>query len=172
MKRIGEVIAIQEPEITIEFYGSGSDCVVGMIVSTEDGNKFGIVHTIHSVLIEEGKVGQAFGSEQSTDEQLKQDFPHLKNSLRLLAKAYTWHQDNSPLLLNQGVYSNNQPELLNKREYWQTVKLLPLPALERHIAWLRTEDDQFNDDIYLEKLSSMSRPLAWEIFLHQENKRG
>ncbi len=169
MKRIGEIVAIQDPEITIEFYGAKSQCKVGTIVSTEDGKKLGIVHTIHSVLIEEGKIGQAFGNEQSTDAQIEQDFPHLKNSLRLLAKVYIWSENNSPLLLNQGIYSDiSLSDLLNKKNYWQTVKLLPFIVLERHINWLREQDSKFNDDLYLEKLSSINRPLAWEVFLQQE----
>ncbi len=166
MKRIGEIIATQESEITIEFYEPKPDCVVGSLISTETGNKQGIIHAFHSVLIEEGKVGQAFGNKDSNDEQVQKDFPHLKNSLRLLAKAYVWHEDNAPLLLNQGIYGEvSLVEILSKRGYWQTVKLLPLVALERHIAWLRSQDTTFNDDIYLEKLSSVNRPLAWEIFL-------
>lgn len=167
MKRIGEIICIQDSEIIVEFYEALPDCTTGMVISTETGNKSGIIHTIHSVLIEEGKTGQAFGTEKSTDAQIQKDFPHLKNSLRLLAKAYMWDEDNSPLLLNQGIYSNFVlAELLNKKAYWHTVTLLPLAILEKHLAWLRSQDTHFNDDIYLEKLSAINRPLAWEVFLN------
>lgn len=165
MTRIGEIILIQPEYVTIECY-SLATVTTGMLVRTETHTHWGMLSDITSVCIEDGNASQAFGDSQSNDKKVQSDFPHLKNSLRTLAKLYTWELGNDRLSINQGIYSDDfAPTTLDTPKYWRTLGLLPLNTLRKHISWLTSVDPLFSLEAYVEKLSKYSRPLAWNIYL-------
>lgn len=170
MKRIGEIILVEDGSMTIECYLPVT-ISPGSIICTENQSYFGVVCNLTSVCIELGKSSQAFGHEGSSDSSTAQDFPHLKNSLRILGKVLFWDSDNSLLNLNQGIYSVDQAnDLLKQNKYWKTIAKMTDEGIEKHIHWLQKSDPLFNLDEYIEKLSKHSRPLAWNAYLqHIEN---
>jgi len=170
MKRLGEIILVEEGCMTIECYVP-IDITPGTIVCTENQSHFGILSSLTSVCIEQGKASQAFGDHNSTDSSTAQNFPHLKNSLRMLGKVLFWDNENSLLNLNQGIYfCEDYRVLLTQNKYWKVLAKMSNDSLEKHIHWLQKSDPLFNLDEYIQQLSKHSRPLAWNAYLqHIEN---
>jgi hypothetical protein len=165
MTRIGEIILIEQDGITIECYLPKAD-LLGALVSTENQSHMAIVGGLTSICIEAGKSSQAFGNEHSSDSSNDQAFPHLKNSLRVLGKAYSWEKFSSFLTLNQGLYLVEfSSTIFDDLNYWRTLAKLSFDSITPHINWLRNHDPLFNIDLYLQKLSQHSRPLAWNLYL-------
>lgn len=165
-QRLGEIILIQYPEITFELY---SDCAlaVGHIVSLEDERPIGIVNEIVTVCIEEGRTTQALGKTHFTDEELQRQYPHLKNSTRRLAKVLLYDEifDLAP---NQGVY-DFVPTLdcYAQKNYWHCLQYTSFSVLKKHLHWLETHSKEFEIKKYIKDLSSINKPLAWELFMER-----
>lgn len=170
MKRIGEIILVEEESLTIECYPP-LNITAGAIVCTEKSTHFGIVCSLTSVCIEQGRSSQAFGDHETNDETTSNNFPHLKNSLRTLGKVLFWDSDATLLLLNQGIYClEDHVGILQTQKYWKTLAKMSNENIEKHISWLQKNDPLFNLDEYIQKLSKHSRPLAWNAYLqHIEN---
>ena len=165
MTRIGEIILIQPEHVMIECYPD-SDIKPGMLVCTEQSTHWGIMSEMMSVCIEEGKASQAFGDSDSNDAKLQNKFPHLQNSLRTLAKIHLWEIKPSFISINQGVYSGTfSVSVFDNPEYWRTLEKIPLPTLRKNIRWLQGADPLFDLEMYIQKLSKYSRPLAWNLYL-------
>ncbi len=141
-KRLGEIILIQYPEITIELYDDAG-LEIGHIVSLESGKAIGLVHTVVAVCIDEGKTTQALGSSGLTDAELLKNYPHLKNSTRRLAKIALYDGIDG-LNLNQGVYNFElASQIFTDKNYWQCFKNTSLSILTKHLTWLEKSDPHF-----------------------------
>ncbi|MBI4835726.1 MAG: hypothetical protein HY817_00540 [Candidatus Abawacabacteria bacterium] len=164
-KRIGEIILIENESITVECY-MPTAVRIGSLISTESNSHYGIVTSVASVCIEEGKASQAFGDADSNDHSLQQNFPHLENNLRLIAKMYFWEKENAMLQINQGIHEESlSPTIGEDKLYWQTLGKLSQFVIEKHINWLQLQDPLFSVEQFIEKLSKKSRPLAWHLYL-------
>lgn len=164
--RLGEIILIQYPEITIELY-SGISLAVGHIIANEDGSPLGIVHTIVAVCIDEGKTTQALGKASFTDTELQRQYPHLQNSTRKLAKVWLY-EDISNLTINQGIYTI-QAEAISyqQKNYWQCLNKASLTILKKHLEWIESSQANFSIEEFIKKLSITNKPLAWELFMER-----
>lgn len=164
--RLGEIILIQYPEITVELY-SESILDVGHIIANEDGSPLGIVHTIVAVCIDEGKATQALGKTTFTDAELQKQYPHLQNSTRKLAKIWLY-DDISNLAINQGIYTIAAEAIsYQQKNYWQCLNKASLTLLKKHLAWIESSQTNFGIEEFIKKLSITNKPLAWELFMER-----
>lgn len=164
--RLGEIILIQHPEITLQLYSSTA-LAIGHIIATEVGSAIGIVHTIVDVCIDEGKSTQALGQAEFTDAELQKQYPHLKNSTRKLAKVWLY-EDVSNLTINQGVYSIEANAIsYQERNYWHCLNKASLSILKKHLEWLESTNPHFVIEDFIKKLSTTNKPLAWELFMEK-----
>lgn len=164
--RLGEIILIQHPEITLELYSS-SVLAIGHIIATEDATPIGMVHTIVDVCIDEGKSTQALGAVHFTDAELQKQYPHLKNSTRRLAKVWLY-EDVSNLTINQGAYSIAATAIGDQeRNYWHCLNNVSLGTLKKHLEWLESTNTNFVIAEFIKKLSLTNKPLAWELFMER-----
>ncbi len=163
-QRLGEIILIQYPEVTVELYQE-SQLEVGHIISLEDNTPIGIVHTIVAVCIDEGKSTQALGQENFTDAELQQQYPHLKNSTRRLAKI--WLYDGVLNLgLNQGIYTiTPDSSCYAEKNYWYCLDKISLSTLKKHLEWLETHISEFEIKKFIKDLSLTNKALAWQLFI-------
>lgn len=162
--RLGEIILIQYPEITVELYPE-SLLEVGHIISLEDNKPIGIVHTVVAVCIDEGKSTQALGQESFSDAELHQQYPHLKNSSRRLAKI--WLYDGVlNLVLNQGIYTIvPDTNCYADKNYWYCLDKISLSTLKKHLEWLEAQINEFDIKQFIKDLSLTNKVLAWQLFI-------
>lgn len=164
--RLGEIILIQHPEITLEVY-SNAALAIGHIIATEDGSAIGIVHTVVDVCIDEGKSTQALGQSDFTDAELQKQYPHLKNSTRRLAKVWLY-EDVVNITINQGVYSIEANTIsTQERKYWHCLNKASLSILKKHLEWLESSTSQFSVETFIKQLSVTNKALAWELFMER-----
>ncbi len=163
-QRLGEIILIQYPEVTVELY-QDSSLEVGHIISLENNTSIGIVHTIVAVCIDEGKSTQALGQNSFTDAELQQQYPHLKNSTRRLAKI--WLYDGILNLgLNQGIYTTTpDSSCYAEKNYWYCLDKISLSTLKKHLEWLEAHISEFEIKKFIKDLSLTNKALAWQLFI-------